>query len=961
MTGSLEGEVTGPAHWSAMELPELPDLPVRDVLDHIVRTLAQRATAVLVAPPGTGKTTLVPLALAVGTSGRVLVAEPRRLAARAAAGRMAALLGESVGRTVGYSVRGDLRVSADTRIEVVTSGLLVRRLQSDPELAGVDVVVLDECHERHLDADLLLALLLDARAGLLPDLRVLATSATVAADRLAVLLGDTEPAPVLEVRARTYPVDLTYLPALPRERSEAQVARATRAALDGTSGDVLVFLPGAAEIRRTTQLLSGLHDIDVLALHGRLAASAQDAALRPGPRRRVVLSTAVAESSLTVPGVRAVVDSGLARVPRIDRSRGLSGLATVRVSAAVADQRAGRAGRQGPGRAWRCWPEHEHSTLPAYPEPEIRTADLTRLALELACWGTPDGRGLTWWDDPPPGGLATGRDVLRALAAVDDNGVVTDRGRRLASVGLHPRLARALLDGAAAVGARTAAEVVTLLDDETFTSATDLTAALHTLRRDRPDRWRREVERLARLAAAVEIPGDRDGASGRAGIPDEHGGAADRSGIPHKHDRASSSSGMPRERDRASNGNATPREPGGVSGSVGHAAPDSPGSAFPSDSRGGAQTARQSDSGAGAGRHGDRRVLTAAAGDGADAPKRPDNRSRPSADGPDGVDDPAFIVALANPERLARRRDPGSSSYLMANGTAVTLPPGSGLGDAQWLAVAAATRDPGRAEGRIRSAAVADEQLARAAAPNLLTAEDEVGWIDGEIVARRVERLGAITLSERPLRDPDQQMLSAAAYSALGVAGLRLLHWNSSAIDLRDRLDFLHRTLGTPWPAVDDEALLADLDSWLGPELATARRRADLERIDAGQALRRLLPWPEAARLDELAPDRIPVPSGSTPRLDYSADPPVLAVKVQEVFGWTDTPRLADGRVPILLHLLSPAQRPVAVTADLASFWQTGWPRVRADLRGRYPKHSWPEDPATVAAHRGTARNAGRA
>ncbi|WP_067892542.1 ATP-dependent RNA helicase [Nocardia vaccinii] len=893
-----------------MELPELPDLPVREALGRIVETLAQRETAVLVAPPGTGKTTLVPLALAAGTTGRVLVAEPRRLAARAAAARMAALLGEPIGRTVGYSVRGDRRVGADTRIEVVTSGLLVRRLQNDPELAGVDVVVLDECHERHLDADLLLALLLDARAGLLPDLRVLATSATVAADRLAALLGGAGPAPVLEVRARTYPVDIAYLPALPRERTEAQVARATRAALDGTSGDVLVFLPGAAEIRRTTQLLSDLHDVDVLALHGRLSAAGQDAALRAGPRRRVVLSTAVAESSLTVPGVRAVVDSGLARVPRIDRGRGLSGLATVRVSAAVAEQRAGRAGRQGPGRAWRCWPENEHSTLPAYPEPEIRTADLTRLALELACWGTPDGRGLAWWDDPPPGGLAAGRELLRTLGAVDESGTVTGRGRRLARVGLHPRLARALLDGTAEVGARTAAEVVSLLDDETLTAAIDLAAGLRDVRRERPDRWRREVERLTRLATEIEMPAER-------GLPSRSTGPA-----------------VPNSRVR-------------------------PAGAVPDDSEGAQRSGQRRSRGAG-------RDVTIGSTGGSrssetDQRNLADDGSHQGATGLGGTDAPALVVALAYPERLARRRGAGSSSYLMASGTAVTLPPGSGLGDAEWLAVAVATRDPGRAEGRIRSAAVADEQLAREAAPNLRTVEDEVDWIDGEVVARRVERIGAITVSERPLRDPDPRMLTAAVRAGLRSAGLSLLHWNSESIGLRNRLGFLYRTLGAPWPAVDDDALLADVDTWLGPELAAARRRADLERIDAGQALRRLLPWPEAARLDELAPDRIRVPSGSMPRLDYAADPPVLAVKVQEVFGWTDTPRLADGRVPILLHLLSPAQRPVAVTADLASFWHTGWPQVRSDLRGRYPKHSWPEDPGTVTAHRGTARNAGRA
>ncbi|MTE12651.1 ATP-dependent helicase HrpB [Nocardia sp. CT2-14] len=811
-------------------MPDLPDLPVRAALDEVTETLVERGTAVLVAPPGTGKTTLVPLALAASATGRVVVAEPRRLAARAAAARMAALLGERVGETVGYAVRGDRKVGPATRIEVVTSGLLVRRLQNDPELGGVDVVVLDECHERHLDADLLLALLLDARAGLRPDLRVLATSATVAAERLSVLLGGEgqAAAPVLEVRGRAYPVELEYVPAAARERTEQQVARVTRMALAGSVGDVLVFLPGAGEIRRTAEQLSGLPDVDVMPLHGRLAAAAQDAALRPGPRRRIVLSTAVAESSLTVPGVRAVVDSGLARVPRIDHRRGLSGLATVRVSAAVAEQRAGRAGREGPGWAWRCWPEYEHATLPAYPEPEIRTADLTRLALELACWGTGDGQGLAWWDAPPAGGLAAGRAVLRALDAVDDDGAVTDRGRRMAAVGLHPRLARALLDGASAVGARSAAEVVAMLDDDSLASGIDVAAAMRGLRRERPGGWQREARRLAELV---------DG---------------------------------------------------------------------------------------------------------------------------EGVDDPALIAALAYPERLARRRGPGSASYLMAGGTAVSLPPGSGLGDAEWLAIAVAGRDPGQSEGRIRLAAKADERLARHAAANLVDTADEVDWVDGDLVARRVQRLGAIVLSQKPLEDPDPNLVSAALLRGLRATGLDLLRWDEDARNLRQRLTFLHRTLGAPWPAVDDDTLLAAAETWLAPELSSARRRADLERVDAGQALRRLLPWPEAARLEELAPERLEVPSGSRIRLDYSVDPPVLAVKVQEVFGWTEPPRLAGGRTSILLHLLSPAQRPVAVTADLSSFWRTGWSQVRADLRGRYPKHAWPEDPTTVTAHRGTARNADR-
>ncbi|WP_446224253.1 ATP-dependent RNA helicase [Nocardia sp. IBHARD005] len=927
-----------------MKLPELPDLPVRPALDRITATLAERGVAVLVAPPGTGKTTLVPLALAAGSPGRIVVAEPRRLAARAAAARMAALLGERVGETVGYAVRGDRKVGPRTRIEVVTSGLLVRRLQSDPELAGVGTVVLDECHERHLDADLLLALLLDARSGLRPDLWVLATSATVAADRLAQLLGTGEAgpgavagqdgeagradgsstpgqragsrAPVVEVRGRTYPVEVDYLPALPRERIEAQVARATRSALATIDGDVLVFLPGVGEINRTAGLLHDLDDVDVVPLHGRLAGAAQDLALRPGSRRRVVLSTAVAESSLTVPGVRAVVDSGLSRVSRVDHRRGLSGLATVRVSAAVAEQRTGRAGREAPGHAWRCWPEYEHQTLPAYPEPEIRTAELTRLALELACWGTPDGAGLAWWDAPPEGGLAAARTVLRALGALDDADHITPRGKAMATLGLHPRLARALLDGTARVGAKAAAEMVVLMDDDSLAHTVDATAALRTLRTERPPRWSREVQRLTRLVASTSTDDKPDRPSADGARAEASPGVGRRVRPRVGGAQADVSSGIGR-RDRSS-----------VSG---------PQTDVSSD------VSNSASSGSAAGRPGGRDRVVAEVG----------NES-----GGSGTDVAALLIALAQPERLARRRASGSSTYLMAGGTAVTLPPGSGLAAAEWLAVAIADRDPGRAEGRIRLAAIADEDLAREAAPWLVVAADEVRWDGGDVVARRVERLGAIILSEKPLRHLDKALVEQAVRQGLRVEGLGLLRWSDDARSLRQRLDFLHRTLGAPWPAVDDDALLADFDSWLGPELSTARRRSDLARIDAGTALRRLLPWPAAARLDELAPERLEVPSGSRVRLDYSADQPLLAVKVQEIFGWTDPPTLADGHVRIVLHLLSPAQRPVAVTADLASFWKNGWPQVRADLRGRYPKHAWPENPATIPAHRGTARRA---
>ncbi|UVS77351.1 ATP-dependent helicase HrpB [Actinokineospora sp. UTMC 2448] len=777
----------------------MSDLPVSAALPEIAAALAAHGTAVLVAPPGTGKTTLVPPAL----PGRVVVAEPRRIAARAAAARMAALAGEPVGASVGYAVRGDRKVSKDTRIEVVTSGLLVRRLQSDPELSGVDTVVLDECHERHLDADLLLALLLDARDGLRPDLRILATSATVAADRLAVLLGD---APVIQVPGVAHPVSVAYVPPVRGERLDGVVARAVRRALSEGDGDVLVFLPGAKEIRWVAAALDV--DADVVVLHGRLPAGEQDAALRPGARRRVVLATAVAESSLTVPGVRAVVDAGQARVPRVDHGRGLSGLVTVRVSAAVAEQRAGRAGREAPGRVYRCWPEHEQSTLPRYPEPEIRTADLTGLALELACWGTPDGAALRWWDAPPPGPLAAARATLTALGALRD-GEVTARGREMSRLGVHPRLARALVDCPGS------AEVVAVLDDDTLAAGIDLAGALRALRRGSPNtqRWRREVRRLGGRESGRDV-------------------------------------------------------------------------------------------------------------------------------------DPALVTGLAFPERLARRRAVGSRSYLMAGGTAVDLP--DGLGEPEWLAVASADWT-GRV-GVVRLAAVADEETAVRAAPALLVEEDEVRWADGDVVARRVRRLGAIVLRERPLADPPSAAVRAAVRDGLAKEGLALVRMSDQAKSVRARLALLHRVLGDPWPAMDDAAVLAAAETWA----AGARNAADLRGLDMASALRSLVPWPEAGRFDELAPERITVPSGSHVRVDYTADPPALPVKIQEVFGWTASPTVADGRVPVVLHLLSPAGRPAAVTGDLAGFWRTGYRQVRAELRGRYPRHRWPEDPTAAEPTRHT-------
>ncbi|MEU4157187.1 ATP-dependent helicase HrpB [Actinoplanes sp. NPDC026670] len=811
----------------------LPDLPVRPVLPEVAATLDGAGAAVLVAPPGTGKTTLVPLALA-GPGGRVIVAEPRRVATRAAARRMATLLGEQAGQRVGFAVRGERQVSGDTVVEVVTTGLLVRRLQADPELAGVTTVILDECHERHLDSDLALAFLVEVRAALRPDLRVLATSATADAERLAAVLGEPgRPAPIVVAHARNHPVEVIWAPPAgpitpPHglrvdPRLLDHVAATTRRALAEGDGDVLVFLPGAGEIATVAGRLGGL-DADVVSLHGRLAGAAQDAALRAGPRRRVVLATAVAESSLTVPGVRAVVDAGLSRVPRMDHARGLGALATVGVSRSSAEQRAGRAGREAPGRVYRCWPAALHDRLPAQPEPEIAAADLTGFALDLALWGHPDGDGLALPDPPPAGALRAAVATLHDLGAVDTGGRVTARGRALAAAGLHPRLGRALIDGAAVLGAARAAELVAVLDDDRTTNGDVVTV----LRAGRDDPARRaETRRLTRALSRVPTP-------------------------------------------------------------------------------------------------------------------RPDEAARLSDDAAAGL-----IVGLAYPERVARVREPGGRSYLMAGGTAAELPAGSPLTGTSWLAVAGADRPAGARVARVRSAAPLDEETALEVAAPMVSEATEIGWIDGDVVARRVRRLGAIILASTRLADPDPALLRAALVTGLRQEGLGLLTWSRNAEDLRRRLAFAHAALGDPWPDMSDEALLANPEDWL--DLGAARRRADLARTDVAGGLRRLVPWSVAGRLDDVAPERLPVPSGSQVRIDYR-DPaaPVLAVKVQEAFGWKEAPRLADGRVPVLLHLLSPAGRPVAVTADLGSFWVQGYPQVRAEMRGRYPRHPWPEDPTTA-------------
>jgi ATP-dependent helicase HrpB len=838
----------------------LDALPVRSALPALGEALEGHGTAVLVAPPGTGKTTLVPLVLA-GLLGegaaprRVLVAEPRRIAARAAARRMAWLLGEEVGDNVGFTVRGERVVGRHARVEVVTTGVLLQRLQRDPELAGVDVVVLDECHERHLDADTAAAFLWDVRETLRPELRLVAASATTDAQGWARLLGE---APVVEAEGVSHPVGVVWAPPARPVRPPhgmrvdpallTHVASVVRRALAEREGDVLCFLPGVGEIARVAGQLGGLAasgDVDVLQVHGRAPAAVQDAVLAPAERRRVVLATSVAESSLTVPGVRVVVDSGLAREPRVDHARGLSALTTVRASQAAGRQRAGRAGREAPGTVYRCWTEAEDARLPRFPSPEIKVADLTAFALQTACWGDPEATGLALLDPPPGGAMAAARSVLTAIGAVDCAGRATERGLRLARLGLHPRLGRALLDAAPLVGAERAAEVVAALSEEPPREyGDDLAAAVRTARRGGDAygaRWRAEVRRLRAVAT-------------ESAHPPGHGSL----------------------------------------------------------------------------------------------PRRVEDRSVGATE--EGV--AGLVAALAFPERVAKA---DGGSYLMVSGTRAEVGQGAGLHGSPWIAIAVADRPVGTGHARVRLGAVVDEETARGAAGALAEERDEVHWADGDVVARRVERLGAVGLAVRPLKDADAGLVREALLEGLRQEGLGLLRWPAEAVVLRQRLAFLRLHLGEPWPDVSDDALHARVEEWLEPELGRARRRADLARIDAGEGLARLLPWAsgQAARLDELAPERIAVPSGSRVRIDYgNPEQPVLAVKLQEMFGLQASPRIAG--VPLLVHLLSPAGRPAAVTADLASFWKDGYKGVRAELRGRYPKHPWPEDPASAEPTRHT-------
>ena len=828
-------------------------LPIDATLPALRAALGGGTSVVLQAPPGAGKTTGVPPALLDEPwlqGGRIVMLEPRRLATRAAARRMAQLRGEQVGETVGFRVRGETRVGRSTRIEVVTEGVLTRMLQRDPSLDGIHLVIFDEFHERSLDADLALALTLETRDVLRPELRVLVMSATLDGARVAQLLGD---APVITSEGRAFPVDTRYLDRRPDLRIEDAAAAAVRRAL-ADDGDILVFLPGAGEIRRVADLLATTTlppRTSVRPLHGTLSPAEQDDAIAPSAagERKVVLATSIAETSLTIEGVRVVVDSGLTRVPRFSPRTGMTSLETVRVSRASADQRRGRAGRVAPGICYRLWDEHEQHHLVAHTAPEILEADLAPVALELAAAGVDDPATLRWLDLPPAAAYAQARELLAELGALTagDRGAtagrITPHGRRMAELPMHPRLAHMVLEARALGALPVACDMAALLGER------------DPVRGDGPVAPDADVEtRLALLA------GQRDATSSMPAVNAEA----------LRRIRAESA------RLRASLGGA-----------------------------------------------------------------RPDAAAAP----PPDATSPGLLLAFAYPDRIGQLRSPRSGRFLLRNGNGAALATAQTLSDAPFIV--AAVLDGRRPESRIfLAAAITLEDIEQHFGDQILV-EQEVGWDPRSrtVVARERERLGAIVLAERPLRNPDAGVIGAALLDGVRETGVDALPWSDRARSLRQRLAFLH-AINAGWPDVSDAALTATLGIWLAPRAGAARSITDLERVDLADALLSMLAWDRRALLDELAPTHIVVPSGSRIPIDYNdAASPVLAVRLQEMFGLADTPRIAGGTVPLTIHLLSPAHRPVQVTRDLAGFWKTSYFDVRKEMRGRYPKHEWPDDP----------------
>ncbi|WP_222875649.1 ATP-dependent helicase HrpB [Terrihabitans soli] len=808
-------------------------LPIDEAIPALISALQEGVSAVLVAPPGAGKTTRVPLVLldeAWRGDGRIILLEPRRIAARAAADRMASTLGEKTGDTVGLRVRLGSKISAKTRIEVVTEGVFARMILDDPELKGVAAVLFDEFHERSMDGDLGLALALDAQSALRPDLRLLVMSATLDGARVAKLLGDAQ---VVESLGRSFPVDTRYSARDPRARLEDEAVQAVRRAMGEEGGSALVFLPGQAEIRRTAERLREKMspDIDIVELHGGLDARDQDRAIRPAPQgeRKVVLATSIAETSITIEGVRIVIDCGLSRVPAFEPSTGLTRLETVRVSRAQADQRRGRAGRTEPGICYRLWEEAATASLPAFQTPEILAADLSGLVLDLAAWGVSDPSALSFLDPPPSAAWTEAKKHLVELGALEESGRITPRGQNIRRLPLPPRLAAMMLEAARIGVARQAADIAVIVVERGLGGdGTDIVHRVDMFRRDRSRRAedaRRLAEGWAREAQAL----------------------------------------APKEED--------------------------------------------SEIGLGA------------------------------------------VLARAYPDRVAQARGK-QGEFRLANGRGASVEPHDALAREPYLAVAEIAGAAGSARIRL-AAAISREDIEKLFADRIEAREDIVfDPQTASVRGRAARKLDALILSDAPLKSPRDE--SAAKILAEGVAalGVSRLPWTKPLEQWRERVGFLRRAEGETWPDLSDDALSKNASEWLAPYLTGKAALSEVSASDLDQALKALLPYDLSRRLEKEAPTHFTAPTGSSLAVDYSGTEPMISVRVQELFGLDAHPSLAGGKVPLVLELLSPAHRPVQVTRDLPGFWRGSWAGVRADMRGRYPRHPWPEDPRIAEATR---------